>query len=67
MNNQMHCTITSLGLDHLNFIFLRRTDLSFLNSRFHFPFFVISLISETSYHQLKFEKKATHFVDQILH
>ena len=52
-------------------MFLRCTDLLFLNSRFHSHFFVIFpflryIISETPYHQLKFEKKATHFVDLIL-
>ena len=62
MNNHvMDCIITLLGLDHLNFIFLRRSCLSFSNYRYHSLFFVISFSNTIP--PTKVRKKATHFVD----
>ena len=60
-NHVMDCIITLLGLDHLNFIFLRRTYLSFSNYRYHSLFFVISFSNTIP--PTKVRKKATHFVD----
>ena len=62
MNNYViDCIITLLGLDHSNFIFLRRTYLSFSNYRYHSLFFVISFSNTIP--PTKVRKKATHFVD----
>ena len=62
MNNHvMDCIIALMGLDHLNFIFLRRTYLSFSNYRYHSLFFVISFSNTIPPTEVR--KKATHFVD----
>ena len=60
-NHVMDCIITLLGLYHLNFIYIRRTYLSFSNYRYHSLFFVISFSHTIP--PTKVLKKATHFVD----
>ena len=62
MNNQvMDCIVTLVEPDHLNFIFLRCTYLSFSNYRYLSFFFVISFSNTIPPTEVR--KKATYFVD----